>query len=634
MRFTAYVIPLLLSSLIMAFLSVRAWMARPSIGRVATIMGLLTATIGAWSLLYAVETSMPDYALKVMFARWRFVAAVATPVIWFWLAVFIAKRYHWVRPTWLALSLLLPAFSVLVYWTNDLHYLFFLSASLVEYDQFSLLVTTKGPWYTINLVVCYAMVTIGVLLVSIANRQAFRRYRWQGVILYISLGLVVIFPLLYAGGLVPIDYTSAALSIPVVLVGWAVLRLQLDIAVPIARTVVVENMVDPVLVSNPDGIVVDVNHAAQALFGDSKPLQGARLSEVLPTLAGTMREAEAALAAQASPDVTIRTQQGTRVFNIQSSLLQGYGGIRYGHVTILHDVTLEKQNELRILQQNIELISSNQALLKAREAAEAASKLKSDFLATMSHELRTPIHTIMGYTDLLIETLQETGILTDSQQDIHQRIMHSNERLLGLIDGILDMSRIEAGRMLLQYQTISTQLWIDAIRLEIQPQLARKGLAFDVSVDPLMPTYFRTDTTRLRQLTMNLLSNALKFTSEGRVSLSMRQIRTSEANPPASPTSEQMIEISITDTGIGIATEHHQAIFDNFYQIDGGVTRRYGGIGLGLAIVHKLVEIMGGQVFVESAPDRGSTFTIRLPLNNDTDATDDTTNDTPATTPP
>lgn len=240
---------------------------------------------------------------------------------------------------------------------------------------------------------------------------------------------------------------------------------------------------------------------------------------------------------------------------------------------------------------------TEEELRAAKEAAEAASKAKSEFLANMSHEIRTPMNGVLGTTELLLNSP-----LTDKQRHLASTVHRSGRTLLAIINDILDFSKIEAGKLDLECVGFDLSQLLDE-SLELFMEAARrKHLRLTQQVDERVPRYLKGDPVRLRQILMNLLSNAMKFTEAGGVSLTAEYVS-------ATPTHAQL-RISVTDTGIGIPPAAKLRIFDAFAQADGSTTRRYGGTGLGLSIAKQLVGLMGGAITVESEPGRGSTFSF------------------------
>lgn len=283
-----------------------------------------------------------------------------------------------------------------------------------------------------------------------------------------------------------------------------------------------------------------------------------------------------------------------------AALVKNDDGSIAGAVTTQHDITDRKRFE--------------EELVQAREAAEAGSRAKSEFLASMSHEIRTPMNGVVGMTGLLLDTQ-----LTTEQRDFVETIRTSGDALLTIINDILDFSKIEAGQIDLENHPFDIRQCVeDALDLVSHGAIV-KGLELAVYVAPDVPARFLGDVTRLRQVLVNLLSNAVKFTEKGEV---IGEIALDETVDSRNFERGVALRIQVRDTGIGIPQDRLSKLFRSFSQVDSSISRRFGGTGLGLAICRRLVELMGGTIGVESTVGAGSTFQVKLELEMVTEPDD------------
>ena len=385
--------------------------------------------------------------------------------------------------------------------------------------------------------------------------------------------------------------------------------------------VIIENAGVPILVTDHQANIVLLNREAERLFEvsaqrvePSHRIQSVRANDT--KLTGLINDFLLQSQRRRQEQLTLVDPERALEFPAEALITKilDRRGEATAVVTVFHDLTQEVENrrlatELRQLNDELEeriaaatreLAERNAQLEKQRAELERASTLKSEFLATMSHELRTPINSILGYNSLMREGI--FGGLSDRQLDALERTRKSAEHLLSLINDILDLSKVEAGKMALEPVEITAQEFVDGLSEVVEPMAAAKSLAYGVEVQATLPPLF-IDATRLRQVALNLLSNAVKFTHEGSITL-----RFLGGNGGRS------VVMEVEDTGIGISAEHLDHIFEEFRQVDEFMTRQHGGTGLGLAISRKLVTLMGGQLTVTSELGVGSVFRADLPL--------------------
>ncbi|MCA9265204.1 MAG: response regulator [Planctomycetales bacterium] len=283
-------------------------------------------------------------------------------------------------------------------------------------------------------------------------------------------------------------------------------------------------------------------------------------------------------------------------------------------ILVLHNLTVSEDNQPAILrstrattlQYEYELLNHQrlmEELERAKLAAEELSEAKGQFVANMSHEVRTPLTGIIGLATLLLES-----DLSHEQRQHMESIMDSSRALLRVVNDVLDFSKIEANKLEFEIAPFDPRSLVTSVLSRFRPQAEKKGISLRQEIAVDTPTVYFGDALRLRQVLDNLISNGIKFTQQGSVTLSVRHFARSAPNGP-----EDYLSFSVRDTGVGIETVKQQMIFESFTQADASTARQYGGTGLGLAIVSRLVKLMGGELKLVSAPGRGATFEFSIP---------------------
>jgi PAS domain S-box-containing protein len=382
---------------------------------------------------------------------------------------------------------------------------------------------------------------------------------------------------------------------------------------------VLENVADPILVTDERSNIILMNDQAEQLFQINDT--GSRSRREVAAVRGNDTKFTSFISEFALLDDPARRERMSLIHprtglelpvEVVSGKVRNERGEPVAIVSVLHDLTRQVENErlyeaLKRLNSELEervraatadLAEQNARLQWQSQEVERANKLKSEFLASMSHELRTPINALIGYSALLLDGV--LGDVNPKQRDALSRGRSAAEHLLALINDILDLAKIEAGKMPLHLEDVQLREVTLEVSQQVEPMVRKKQIDFALEVASDCPMIF-SDRTKIKQVLLNLLSNAVKFTNKGRVSIE------AQCAPGG-------VRIDVVDTGIGIRPSDLQAIWEDFRQVDQSRTREFGGTGLGLSITRKLLERLGGSVTVQSTYGEGSTFTVYLPL--------------------
>jgi PAS domain S-box-containing protein len=586
-QYTPYMLPLLLNFIIVMILAFRSWQHRATPG--AASFALLMLGVAEWSLGYLFELGGLDLATKIFWGKVQYVAIAFIPIAWLAFVLQFTDRKQWLTQRNLILLTILPLITLLLIWTTERHGLMWRQTSLNHDGPFPTLEVSYGPWFWLHTAYSYTLLLLGTFfLVNMWLRSA-RLYRLQSGAVLVGALAPLVGNGLYVFRLLPVpnlDITPFAFAISGLAMGWSLFRFHLFDIVPVARQAIIDNMGDGVIVFDLQNRVVDLNPAAQRIINTSSAeaigRTGTQALSHWPHLITHYRNilegrAEVALG---------RPGQEQRYYDMRISPLYDRYQNLSGRLIVLRDITEAKQTA--------------QTLAQAHERALEGSRLKSELLARVSHELRTPLGIILGFAELL--DLDIYGPLNAEQQQAVVQIIEHTQDLSQLVEELLDQSRLEAGKIELELTPFKSADLVVEVQSKMEILARAKGLTLTSRVKEDVPEVLWGDRRRLHQILINLVGNAIKFTEAGEVKVCIYR------------TSPTCWAIKVADTGPGIPAEAQAQIFEPFRQVDGSITRKHSGAGLGLSLVKQLTALMGGWVTLESEPGQGSTFTISLPL--------------------
>ncbi|MBL8130498.1 MAG: PAS domain-containing protein [Anaerolineae bacterium] len=591
------------TAILTLLLAVRIWGQRQRSWSASVAMTALMVGVLYWTVLYLLEVSSVDTTFWLAAYRLKFVGVVLVPVASFAFSAAYTGRDALLRTKTLAMLLVIPLLTTVIIWTNDYHHLMWEQIIRTNESGIAATTTVTGIWFWVNAFYAYVLLLGGAWMLLRQFIKAPSTYQRQLVALIVSLAAPLTANAITLFGSLNIDLTQFAFAITGGALTWGMLRFHLLDIAPIARNVVIDSLPDAMFVLDQEGRLVDLNPAGSSLLqANLSTLVGKPITEVAPMLRQRPELAERYRAnATYQEEVTLdRPGEPGISYEIRISPLRDGRGEPIGRVVLMRNITERKRIERELQAQNEALVRANAELAEAREIAEAATQLKNQFLANMSHELRTPLNAIIGYTEIQLAGM--TGALNEEQTRYQERVLANSEQLLGLINDVLDIAKIEAGRMNLIRAPFALRPWFHDLYEKNRVLAESKTLDFKLDIAADLPETVTEDAIRLAQVVTNLLSNAIKFTSQGLITLAARR------------NDAEGWQIAVSDTGIGVPLHAHETIFEEFRQLDGTSSRKYGGTGLGLAIARRIVQTMGGTITVRSELGVGSTFTVTLPI--------------------
>ncbi|HNT73683.1 MAG TPA: histidine kinase N-terminal 7TM domain-containing protein [Anaerolineae bacterium] len=597
-----YIIPYLIGTVVSLILAGYAWKRRTIRGAEYFALYMLAAV--EWSVCSLLRLFNQSMVLDQIWNLLGMIGVSVMPLAWLGFTLKYTRREKWLNLLTWGLLIAEPLAATVLNMTT---YLYSAIAQMVKLEPLLLFVgiiqRLNATVQDIHYIYLGILLFLGVIFIFQALIRAPRMYQGQFFSLLIGALAPWIFSFVQSFGfqLIPhLDLMPIAFAVGGLVAAYGIFRYQVFDILPIALDTVVENINDGVVVLDMLARIIDMNPMAERMLNLSLTnMAGIPITQVLadwPVLHLSLDQETTQVA-----EITLGTADAPCPCEVHLSVLRDRQNAIFGRLLLIHDITERKQVEA-------ELRRAKEIAEEAARAAEAANRAKSVFLANMSHELRTPLNAILGFSELMYRN----PTLTDDQRENLETINRSGQHLLTLINDVLEMSKIEAGRTTLNPQSFDLHRLLEALESMFHLRATNKGLQliFDCAAD--VPQYVRTDESKLRQVLINLLSNAIKFTPEGGVTLRVRSeelgVRSEESpNSYLLTPNSYLLHFEVQDTGVGIAPDELAKLFDPFVQTTSG-QKSQEGTGLGLPISLEFVKLMGGTLAVESELDRGSIF--------------------------
>ena len=574
-----YVIALIASAAITFGLAVYSWLRREVKG--ATVLSILLFVVTEWTIIGALKWASNDLQQEIALTRWGFIGGTTTPILLFIFILVYLNKDTFLTPVNIALLFLIPVATIILLWTNDYHHLIWASAKL-EYVQEGIanLVPSYNFFYWIQITYGYGVMAIGLGFLINAYFRSSTLYRKQiGTLL---LGFLAPWGAHIFHLFTHIDLTHFAFPVTGVTIMWNLFQHQLFDVVPIAQDTVIEKLQDGIFVLSNANIITDLNPSAENIIGKPKEETiGQALYDVFPQFKNMSN------IAQGTWEVALGQNGGTNYYDVKMSPIRDEENLPIGNVLVMRDISARKEMEKKIT--------------LARDEAVANSNTKTYLLNNVTSDIQKPLGAILDQSEMLKADALNNG--TPKQKEVLSNMLESAENLLNFVNKLLHQAQLETGRIKLHYSPVLTEDVLAEIQSLARPLMQDKPLTLTATVFPSMPVIIQIDLYWLKQIIANLVSNAVKYTKEGGIEISLK------------PQDKNFWNICVSDTGRGIPKEAYEKIFEPFERDESSLVReRDSGSGLGLAIVKQLASLMGGEVTLESELDIGSTFTISLPF--------------------
>ena len=575
--YVAHISVLLASSFIGFLLLLRVWNFRSLPGAYGLILAILCAV--EWSLAYVMEIVRLDMAEKIFWGKLQYFGISYVALGMFIFTINYSGRGAWltsIRKAWLAI---LASVGFVATLTNDWHHQIWTDIQFTDNLAFGPLQLTHGILFYFVVAVQYILlISVTVIFFQVALRGQ-SLYRIQSSIMLIGMSFPWMANLVYVMGWYPfpgIDITPIALTFSAIALSISFLRYRFMDMLPVAHDSVFKAMKDGVIVLDHKDRVVDINPMGAQIFQQYGNLLGSEVASLFPDWKkwkGNDPQGDI------HQEIFINLAGETLTFKLRvTPILEQHVG-RDGHIILISNITEQK---------------------KAQEQLMEASRLKSQLLANLGHDLRSPLGAIIGYAEMLEDG--SFGPMSNEQVKATSEILDGANQLLSFINNLVGQAQIETGRVVLREYPFNVEEVIGPLLSTLNFHARKKGLTLVQFIDPTLPRKLVGDQFWLRQIVMNLVHNAVKFTDKGSVT-----VRFIVKN-------DDEWAVQVMDTGIGIPPEAQKRVFQAFEQINSMENSKQSGFGLGLSIVAKLTSIMNGKIELTSEAGKGSTFTVILPL--------------------
>jgi len=580
-----YIIYSSISIIVLLTMAFLFWKRRSAVG--ARVMMMVMLLAAEWSICIFLSSLCDNFEAKIFWDKLSYIGVVYIPVLWLIFSLQYTRKDHYLKRTYRNLLLVIPCTTLIIIFTNSYHH-FFASHTrieLLEGSNIQLVVSDFVKWFWIHAIYSLSLSVIGIIILIYTLVRFSKIHTKQAVIMIFAALTPLLDEVLFLIHLKPIknmDTTTFSFAFTGVLLFIGMFRYRLLDIVPIACNAVIETMEDLVVVLDTQNRVIDMNASARKMLNmEKQQLIGQSIRSVVKNISFDQDLEDI----HKSNKIALNLESEKKYYDLKRSQLFDKKNHIIGKLVVLRDIT------------NLE--ETMKELERAKSAAEEANKAKSEFLATMSHEIRTPINGIIGMAELL-----QSAVQTEEEKENLRILEYSADSLLNIINDILDFSSIESGNMELQNTSINIREFMSDIVKTFNHTEKRGCIEFSYYIDGNIPETIYTDLVRLKQILVNLLANAFKFTEKGKIEMHIEMIK--------KQCDEVQVAFSVSDTGIGIGRDKLESLFQSFHQLDRSTKRKYGGSGLGLSIVKRLIELMGGTISVESEVGIGSKFSFEI----------------------